>query len=130
MKISKQSRRGAKELFRSTFVNGVMDPTKVRQTVQAVISQKPRGYMPILEHLARLVKLEEDRRSAVVESAIPIPPEKQTALQESMTRVYGRGLNFSFVQNPNLIGGLRIRVGSDVIDGSIRSRLDRLAEAF
>jgi F-type H+-transporting ATPase subunit delta len=39
-------------------------------------------------------------------------------------------LNISFVQNPALLGGLRIRVGSDVYDGSVRARLESLREAF
>jgi hypothetical protein len=42
MKIGKLSRREAKQLFRSTFVNGAMDHGKVRQAVTAIISQKPR----------------------------------------------------------------------------------------
>lgn len=130
MKISKQARRDAKGLFRSTFVSGVMEPNKVRQAVQAILTQKPRGYLAIVEHLARLVKLEEDRRSARIESAIPIPAEQQASLRNTLTRTYGPGLNISFVENPAIIGGLRIKVGSDVIDGSIQSRLKRLAEAF
>ncbi len=41
---------------------------------------------------------------------------------------YGDGLTTDFRVNPNLIGGLRIRVGSDVWDGSVRGRLDRLEQ--
>jgi F-type H+-transporting ATPase subunit delta len=130
MKITKQARREAKELFRSTFVNGVMDANKVRQSVSAVLSQKPRGHLAILEHFKRLVKLEEDRRAAKIESAIPLPADQQATVQTTLNRIYGRGLNISFVQNPGLLGGLRIKVGSDVYDGSVQSRLQRLAEAF
>ena len=70
MKLTKQSRRDAKALFRSTFVNGVMDEAKVRTVVQKLMEAKPRGYLAILEHLKRLVKLEQDRRSAKIESAV------------------------------------------------------------
>jgi F-type H+-transporting ATPase subunit delta len=70
MKISKQARRDAKTLFRNTFVNGVMDEARVRNTVTQLLAQKPRGYVGILGHLQRLVKLEQDRRSARVESAL------------------------------------------------------------
>ena len=41
-----------------------------------------------------------------------------------------RGLNISFAQNPRLIGGLRIKVGSDVYDGSVQARLDALSQSF
>lgn len=130
MKITKQARRDAKEIFRSTFVNGVMDGSKVRQVVHIVLDTKPRGYIAILEHFKRLVKLEEDRRSARVESAIPLDPAQQQSIQGTLTRVYGPGLNIQFVQNPAVLGGLRVKVGSDVFDGTIQSRLQRLAEAF
>jgi F-type H+-transporting ATPase subunit delta len=130
MKTTKQSRRDAKQLFRSTFVNGVMDTNKVRAVVTGTISAKPRGYLAILEHFKRFVKLEEDRRSAKIESPVAIPPEQQTNLQATLTRIYGPGLNIAFVENPALIGGLRIKVGSDVYDGSVQSRLQQLAETF
>jgi F-type H+-transporting ATPase subunit delta len=54
----------------------------------------------------------------------------QTSIQANLTRLYGAGLNFSFAQNTALIGGLRIKVGSDVYDGSVQARLAALAESF
>ncbi len=130
MKISKQSRRDAKQLFRSTLVNGLMDESKARGVVKKVMELKPRGYVAILEHFARLVKLEQDRRAAKVESAVALTPEQQGGVSASLQRIYGNGLNISFEVNPSLVGGLRVRVGSDVYDGSVAARLQRLEEAF
>src|SRR4051812_883732 len=130
MKISKQARRGAKELFRGCFVNGVMDENRVRQVVSKVAEAKPRGYIEILSHFQRLVKLEIERRTAKVESAIALSPELQADVKNKLGRIYGQGLNISFAQNPALLGGLRIRVGSDVYDGSVQARLESLVESF
>jgi len=130
MKISKQARREGKELFRCCVVNGLLDDNRVRQAVQQVVSAKPRGYLAILSHFERLVKLDLERRNARIESAVPLSPELQASVQSSLTRVYGSGLNTSFVQNPALIGGMRIKVGSDVYDGSIQARLAALQESF
>jgi F-type H+-transporting ATPase subunit delta len=47
-----------------------------------------------------------------------------------LNRKYGAGLNIAFTQNPALLGGLRVQVGSDVYDGSVRARLDALRELF
>ena len=69
VKISKQARRDAKQLFHACRVNGLLDEAKVRQVVQQVIAAKPRGYLAILSHFQRLVKLDLDRRTARVESA-------------------------------------------------------------
>lgn len=130
MKISKQARREAKELFRSSFVNGVLDENRARQAVGKVAELKPRGYIEILSHFQRLVKLEIERRTAKVESAVALSPEMQTEVTNRLARIYGQGLNISFAQNPALLGGLRIKVGSDVYDGSVQARLDSLAESF
>lgn len=130
MKISKQARRDAKQLFRTCLTNGVLDENRARQAVGAVISQKPRGYVAILSQFTRLVKLDQDRRTARVESAIALSPEQQAAVQADLGRKYGQGLNVSFAQNPALLGGLRVQVGSDVYDGSVRARLEALRESF
>ena len=130
MKITKQSRRDAKQLFRSTLVNGQMDEGKVRSVVKIVLEQKPRGYMAILGHFTRLVKLEQDRRAAKVESAIALTPEQQSGVASNLQRLYGNGLNLSFHVNPALVGGLRVKVGSDVFDGSVAARLQELEESF
>ena len=126
MKISKQARRDAKQLFRSCHPDGLLDEGKVRQAVQAVVAQKPRGYAAILSHFHRLVKLDIERRAARVESATGLTPGQQAAIQQNLANRYGAGLNIAFGQNPALIGGLRIKVGSDVYEGSIQARLNAL----
>ena len=130
MKISKRARRDAKQMFRSCVLNGLLDDGRVRQTVQQIIAQKPRGYLAILTHLQRLVKLDVARRTARIESAIQLPESLSTAIQANLARRYGPGLAVSFAQKQDLIGGLRVQVGSDVYDGSIRARLAELADGF
>jgi F-type H+-transporting ATPase subunit delta len=130
MKISKQAKRGAKELFRSCLVNGLLDEQRVRLLVGKVAEVKPRGYFAILTHFQRLLKLEIDRRTARVESAVALSPDQQSDLKDRLGRLYGAGLEISFAPNAALLGGLRIKVGSDVYDGSIQSRLTALQESF
>ena len=130
MRNSKQTRRDAKQLFRICLADGLLDENRVRQAVQRVVAAKPRGYLAILSHFERLVKIELARRTAKVESAAPLAPDLQANVQASLSRAYGPGLNISFAQNPSLIGGMRIKVGSDVYDGSVQARLAALQESF
>ena len=130
MKISKQAKRDAKQLFNGCKVGGLVDEERALQTVQAVVARKPRGYVGILSHFHRLVKLDLDRRAARVESAVALQPAQQAAVQQNLTQRYGQGLNITFAQNPGLIGGLRIKVGSDLIDGSVQHRIAALADSF
>ncbi len=130
MKITKQARRQAKELLRACMANGALDEGRVREAVQQVIARKPRGYLATLSHFQRLVKLDLARRSVHVESMIPLAPAEQSAVQANLTQVYGPALTFAFTQNPALLGGMRVQVGSDVYDGSIQGRLAALQDKF
>jgi len=130
MKISKQARRETKALFRACQANGLLDEHRVRLAVQQVIARKPRGYLAILSQLQRLVQLDQERRTAKVESAAPLSADAQANIRNNLSRLYGPGLNLSFGQNPALIGGLRIQVGSDVYDGSVQGRLSALEGSF
>jgi F-type H+-transporting ATPase subunit delta len=130
MKISKQARRDGKALFNTCKANGVLDEGRVRQAVSAVIAQKPRGYVAILSHFQRLVKLDIERRTARIESAAPVSEALQQSVKANLTQRYGNSLNINFAVNPALIGGLRVQVGSDVFDGSVRARLHELEAAM
>lgn len=130
MKITKQARREAKELFRAASKNGVLDEAAARAAVARVAASKPRGYIAILDHFQRLVKLDVERRTARVESAAPLSPDLQERVKANLASAYGQGLMISFAQNPALIGGMRIKVGSDVYDGSVQARLAALQESF
>jgi len=130
VKISKQARRDAKELFQSCRVDGLLDENKVRQAVTRVIAAKPRGYVAILSHFQRLLKLDLERRTARIESPVALADAQQASVKANLRRRYGEGLIFAFSQTPGLIGGLRVQVGSDVFDGSVQARLAALAEHF
>ncbi len=130
MKASKQATHEATELFRACVVNGVLDEARVRQVVEQIAVAKPRGYLETLSAFRRLVKLESARHTATIESAVPLSPELQTGVRQKLAKAYGPGVSAAFTQNPALIGGVRIRVGSDVYDGSIRGRLARLERSF
>lgn len=64
MKITKQARRDARQLLRACLADAVLDDNRVRQAVQSVIRDKPRGYLAVLVQFQRLVRLETARRTA------------------------------------------------------------------
>jgi F-type H+-transporting ATPase subunit delta len=130
MKISKLAVREARQLFRSCRIKGLLDETRVRLAVKLLSELQPRGYVEILARLHRLVKLNQQQCTARVESATPLPTDLQTEVTAQITAKYGPGMNISFTQNPALIGGLRIQAGSDLYDGSVKTRLEKLEESF
>jgi F-type H+-transporting ATPase subunit delta len=130
MKISKQAQREARQLFRSCQVNGLLDENRIRRTIKLLSGQKPRGYVEILSRLHRLVKMDLEQHAARIESATPLPADLQADVTNEVKKKYGTGVNISFSQNPALIGGIRIQIGSDLYDGSIKMRLEKLEQSF
>ena len=130
MKGSKQSRRDAKHLFQSCHVDGALDEARVRQAVALLIEKKPRGYFGTLQELQRLVKLDVNSRSARVESAVALSEAQQQEVRASLGRLKGADVEVEFAENADLIGGMRVKLGDDVYDGSVKTRLSRLAESF
>ena len=130
MKGSKQSRRDAKQLFQSCQVDGALDEARVRQAVALLIEKKPRGYFGTLQELQRLVKLDVNNRSARVESAVALSEAQQQEVRASLGRLKGADVEVEFAENADLIGGMRVKLGDDVYDGSVKTRLSRLAESF
>jgi F-type H+-transporting ATPase subunit delta len=123
MKVSRKARRTARHLFRLCVVDGQLEPSRVRLVAAHVARSGKRGSLAVLGDFQRMVRLNRDGRRAVVESAAALPDDLRTALQVDLTRRYGSGLETSFTENPALIAGMRIQVGSDVYDGSVRARL-------
>ena len=130
MKISKLAQREARQLFRSCRVNGLLDENRVREAVALLLAKKPRGYVEILSRLHRLVKMDLEQHMARIESATPLPSDLQADVANRIREIYGSGADIAFSQNPALIGGLRIQVGSDLYDGSVKTRLEKLEQSF
>ena len=126
MKISREGRRTARELFRLTLVNGRVDASRTKEISDGLVAGKPRGYFEILKEFARLVRLELSKRHAVIESAIALDSASVKEITGNLHKKFGTDITTEFVINPALLGGLRIKLGSDVWDGSISSRLAAL----
>lgn len=67
-----------------------------------------------------------DKVVAVVETAVELTPDQRSRLIAGLSRVYGRGVVAHIVVEPSLAGGVRVRVGDELIDGSVAGRLAAL----
>jgi F-type H+-transporting ATPase subunit delta len=130
MKTTKQVKREARQLFRLCLDNGLLEELRVRQVVQGVLQSKRRSGHAVLSHFVRLVRLDLSRHTAEVESATSLPADLRAGVLAGLEQTYGPGTSTSFSLNPALIGGMRIKVGSDVYDGSVRAGLAALEKRF
>ena len=128
MKINKETRQLSKELLRASFTDGRLDSGRIASLVKSLIEKKPRNYIKVLESYKRLLRLEVEKHTATIESATEVEPQAGADLVANLKRKYGSDLAARFVVNKELLGGMRIRVGSDVWDSSVRNRLHRLQQ--
>ena len=115
-------------MLRASFTDGQFDRGKIASLVQSLISKKPRRYLDILQNYKRLLRLEIEKRHATIESASELSPQTSSKVITKLKKKYGNDLTADFVVDPALLGGVRVRVGSDVWDGTVRNRLQRLQQ--
>jgi len=128
MKINKEIRQLSKGMLRASFTDGRLDRGKIASLVQSLITKRPRHFIDIIQNYKRLLRLEIEKRHAKIESATQLAPPAAANIVERLKKKYGTDLTTEFIVDPTLLGGVRVRVGSDVWDGTLRNRLERLKQ--
>ena len=114
-------------MFRLCFIDGRLDEQRVRLVTERVLGVKHRGYITLIKEFQRLLKLDRAGHTAEILSAEVLSDDVRRKVQAALEESYGTGITTTvFSHNPALIGGMRIKVGSDVYDGSIGTRLASL----
>jgi len=128
MQIPKEARRQARELFDSALdASERPDRERVLRIADLLVKSAPRHALQILKEFARLVRLESAKHHALIESAVEIDASSREAIVASLRKLDGGEVTVETRVDPSLIGGSRIRLGSEVWDASVRSRLAALS---
>ena len=130
MKSRKEALRLAKKIFAASLKDGQLDESVVRKVVAKLSETRPRGFLEVADAYWRLVRLEVEKNRAIVQSAVVLDEPTKTGLVTDLKKKYGPQITTEFSVDPALLGGVKIRVGSDVWDGSVNNRLERLSEQF
>jgi len=81
---------------------------------------------PIAAQVRRRVAAEKGVAAATVETARPLTDAQREALAKALAQAVGRDVDLAVRDNPDLLGGVRVRMGDTLIDGSLDGALDRL----
>ncbi|TCO57366.1 F0F1 ATP synthase subunit delta [Actinocrispum wychmicini] len=116
---------GKLELLRSLVARKV-DPT-TEKLAEALVAY-PRGRRAVegLEELADLAARRRERSVAHVTSVVALTEPQQERLAATLQRIYSRPIALHIEVDPDLLGGLVIKVGDEIIDGSAAGRIDAL----
>ncbi len=130
MKVSKVAQSTARRIFRLCTQDGQINEEHLRTAITKLSTEKPRDYRGMLQALRRLIHAEVAKKQVTVESAAPLDEATSTSVQNSLRDQYGQDLSFDFKTNPELLGGMSVRVGNDLYDGSVKARLQRLQDSL
>lgn len=128
MKISREARRAARGMFRLSLVDGRLNTARVKDISDLLVTEKPRSFLEILKEYTRLVRLELVNRHAVIESALALSEDESSRILADLKTRFGNDITAEFRVQPDLLAGIRVKVGSDVWDGTVRNRLNTLSQ--
>ncbi|CAM5396810.1 ATP synthase subunit delta OS=Streptomyces parvulus OX=146923 GN=atpH PE=3 SV=1 [Streptomyces parvulus] len=111
------------ELLRSLLGNRA-DASTERLVTRLVTAPRGRSLETGLESLSKLAADRRDRMVAVVTSAVPLSDTQKQRLGAALAKVYGRPMHLNLDVDPEVVGGVRVQVGDEVINGSIADRLE------
>ncbi len=130
MKSRKQLQREAQALWRFCLVGGRLEDDRARLVVDRLVASGRTDTAAILRQFVRRVRLHECTRTAVVSSATALDPALQSRVAGDLARLRGQPIAATFVVDPALIGGMRVKVGDDVYDATVRAGLAALESRF
>lgn len=103
---------------------GKVAPATLQLVERAAVAPRGRSFSATLAMLGRLAAQRRELLVASATSAVALSPAQVTRLTELLERAYGRSVQLNIAVDPDVIGGLRVQVGSEVVDSTVLARLD------
>lgn len=112
---------------KASLVDSLLGGKALPATVALVKQALSGGYRTVtaaLEEYQKVAAAVRNEGVATVRVAMPLTAEQETRLAAALARQYGREIHLNTLIDPEVIGGIKVEIGDDVIDGSIASKLD------
>lgn len=104
------------------LLEGKASAAAAQLAVQAVASREP-SFDAALESYQKIAAERQQRVVALVRTAVPLTADEQRRLAAALHRIYSRDVHLNLVVEPGVLGGVKIELGDDIIDGTIVGRL-------
>ncbi|MBK3640819.1 MULTISPECIES: F0F1 ATP synthase subunit delta [Streptomyces] len=106
------------------LLGGRAAATTERLVTRLVTAPRGRSLESGLESLSKLAAERRERLVAVVTSAVPLSDTQKQRLGAALAKLYGRQMHLNIDVDPEVLGGIRVQVGDEVINGSIADRIE------
>jgi F-type H+-transporting ATPase subunit delta len=112
------------------LLGGKASPTTVALLSMVVATGRARDLPTIIDELVRMSAAEENKEVAEVRSAVELTDDQRSRLAAALAQATGKQVEVKVIVDPSVMGGLVAQIGDTVIDGSVRTRLEKLKTAF
>jgi F-type H+-transporting ATPase subunit delta len=121
---------GRRQQIVEDLLGGKADPSTIALVSMAVGAGRARELPAIIDTLVAMSAAEANKAVAEVRSAIELTEDQRDRLAAALAAATGRSVEVKVVVDPTVLGGLVASVGDTVLDGSVRTRLERLKQQF
>ena len=111
-----------RELIR-TLLAGKVTAETLQVIEHVVFGRRDRTLEVALDHVGELAARRRRRRVAVVRVAAPLTQQHRERLEQALAAQTGGPVHLNVVVEPDLVGGIKVEIGDEVVDGTVRSRL-------
>jgi F-type H+-transporting ATPase subunit delta len=121
---NRNARGEAKAVLVSELLEGKSSPETERLVRQSVLAPRGRRFDRTLEHYLALAAKRREQLTAVVTVASDLTEQQSERLAAALQRIYGKPVLLQVVLDTEVLGGIRVQVGDEVVDGTVLRRLD------
>lgn len=107
-----------------SLLAGKASAETIRLARQAASAPRGRKIERTLEEYLRLAAVRRDQLTAVVTSAVHLDEQQQARLRSSLEGIYAKTVVLQTIVDPDVVGGIHVRIGDEVVDGTISRRID------
>lgn len=119
---------------RSALVTSLLEGKAAPETLtlarQAVVAPRGRRFDRTIERYLDTVASRREQQTAIVTSAVPLNDDDRTRLAAALSAIYGGTVHVNTVVDPRVMGGVKVEIGDEVIDGSVIRKLDAARRAM
>jgi F-type H+-transporting ATPase subunit delta len=116
---------GSKERLIASLLEGKANPEALRLARQAVRSPRGRRFDRVLDAYLAVAATRRDQLAATVTTAVVLDEDQRRRLAAALSSYYaGKKVYLNVIVDPAVIGGIRVQIGDDVVDGTILRRLE------
>lgn len=108
----------------ATLLEGKAQPETVRLARQAVLAPRGRRFDRVIAGYLSIIAARREQLSATVTSAIELDADQSRRLVAALTRIYGKPVHLKVVLDPAIVGGIRVQIGDEVVDGTVLRKLE------